>query len=100
MLQGIPEKDLPKDMSEFWQTVADEFQSMIMSANSANNPSIKMNDTEKHSHSEIVINTLGMLLNDLDKPKDNSYNWHMQNTSQWVYAGAIVLEDGDVSTHH
>jgi hypothetical protein len=29
-------------------------------------------------------------------------NWHGQNTSQWVYAGAIVvdLNDGRVSTHH
>ena len=41
----------------------------------------------------------------LDRTKrDNSdqVNWHLQNTSQWVYAGAIVisLDDGRVSTHH
>lgn len=33
-------------------------------------------------------------------PKGDSYNFHGQNTSQWVYAGAIVVEGGKVSTHH
>jgi len=28
------------------------------------------------------------------------YNFHGQNTSQWLYAGAIVVENGQVSTHH
>ena len=32
-------------------------------------------------------------------PKDE-YNWHLQNTSQWLYAGAVVYSDGRVSTHH
>jgi len=37
---------------------------------------------------------------DRAKPRGNSCNWHGQNTSQWVYAGAIVYQDGRVSTHH
>lgn len=37
---------------------------------------------------------------DLSMPLQPSYNWHGQNTSQWVYAGAIVYESGRVSTHH
>lgn len=29
-------------------------------------------------------------------------NWHGQNTSQWLYAGALVVDErtGEVSTHH
>jgi len=37
---------------------------------------------------------------DRAKPRSNSYNWHGQNTSQWVYAGCILYQDGRVSTHH
>jgi len=37
---------------------------------------------------------------DLSKPEKDEYNWHLQNTSQWLYAGCILVEDGRVSTHH
>ena len=33
-------------------------------------------------------------------PRSNSYNFHGQNTSQWIYAGCILYQDGRVSTHH
>jgi len=39
-------------------------------------------------------------VNDLAKPKKEEYNWHLQNTSQWLYAGCILIQDGRVSTHH
>jgi len=39
-------------------------------------------------------------VNDLSKPKKQEYNWHLQNTSQWLYAGCILVENGRVSTHH
>ena len=39
-------------------------------------------------------------VNDLSLPVKNRYNWHVQNTSQWLYAGCILVEDGRVSTHH
>ena len=47
-------------------------------------------------------------VNNLSIPRTNSYNWHFQNTSQWVYAGCILFdersfkEDSDyiISTHH
>jgi hypothetical protein len=34
--------------------------------------------------------------------RDGAYNWHGQNTSQWVYAGCILWDDEDnrISTHH
>lgn len=38
---------------------------------------------------------------DLAKPDDpRRVNWHGQNTSQWNYAGACVVDLEDVSTHH
>lgn len=37
---------------------------------------------------------------DRSKPRKNAYNWHGQNTSQWVYAGCILYQEGRVSTHH
>ena len=49
-------------------------------------------------------------INDLGRARTDSYNWHGQNTSQWVYAGCICfdertfksdpLSDYVVSTHH
>jgi hypothetical protein len=39
-------------------------------------------------------------VNDLGLPKEGKYNWHLQNTSQWLYAGCILIQDGRVSTHH
>ena len=35
----------------------------------------------------------------LDKPKGNSVNWHGQNTSQWVFAGGLLVQDKRVSIH-
>lgn len=38
---------------------------------------------------------------DLSRPVQNTYNWHLQETSQWIYAGAIVFdkEHKDFSIH-
>lgn len=44
----------------------------------------------------------------LSIPESNQYNWHLQNVSQWVYAGCILFDersfkDGSewiISTHH
>jgi len=47
-------------------------------------------------------------VNNLSIPRSNSYNWHCQNTSQWVYAGCILFDERSfkddpeyvISTHH
>ena len=41
-------------------------------------------------------------VSDLSLPESNSYNFHGQNTSRWLYAGCILydLNDGGISTHH
>lgn len=38
-------------------------------------------------------------VSDLKKPVKNEYNFHLQNTSQWLFAGCILVEDGIISTH-
>jgi len=36
---------------------------------------------------------------DLSKPVLDQFNFHLQNTSQWVWAGCILVQDGHVSVH-
>lgn len=38
-------------------------------------------------------------VSDLRKQHKESYNFHGQNTSQWLYAGALCVQDGIVSVH-
>jgi len=38
-------------------------------------------------------------VSDMRKPIENSFNWHGQNTSRWLYAGAICVSNGRVSVH-
>ena len=46
--------------------------------------------------------TIHFSVSDLAIPKENKFNWHLQNTSQWLYAGAIVYDktDGSLSSHY
>ena len=41
-------------------------------------------------------------VSDMARPEKDEYNLHLQNTSQWAYAGAVVCSEdtGDVSSHH
>jgi hypothetical protein len=38
-------------------------------------------------------------VSDNRKPVENSYNFHGQNTSQWLYAGCLLVQNGRVSIH-
>ncbi len=66
-------------------------------------------EANEHENPQIIFNqmrTAGaqyiweFYVNDLQKPKTDAINWHGQYTSQWLYAGCILLEDNKVSTHH
>jgi hypothetical protein len=37
---------------------------------------------------------------DLALPEKEQYNFHGQNVSQWLYAGCIMVQYGEVSAHH
>jgi len=38
-------------------------------------------------------------VNDYRKEYKNVVNWHGQNTSRWLYAGCLLVQDGRVSIH-
>ena len=39
-------------------------------------------------------------VNDVTKALEGKINWHGRDTSQWVYAGGMLVQDGRVSLHH
>ena len=100
MLEKVPTADWPEDMGEFYSTVAHELASMIKYASTAIKPVITFNDMRKAQGYNGTQYIWEFHVNDTAKPAKNEYNWHGQNTSQWCYAGCILLEAGKVSTHH
>lgn len=73
-----------------------EIENISYYTKNAVNPSVGF-DTFRQSGNQFIAE---FWVNDLVLEKKNQYNWHMQNTSQWLYAGCILLQDGKVSTHH
>lgn len=98
LLKTVPEEDRPKDaeLTKFWEAVALELGHLIRYASSAKRPQIVLNENRKAGEQYIWE----FFVNDLDKPVTNEYNFHGQNTSQWLYAGCILLQGGQVSTNH
>jgi len=96
MLKDVPEEDRPENEAEFWSAVAIELGQLVEYAAQAKSPELIMRDVEKAGNQY----HWNFWVNDLDKPKENSYNWHGQNTSQWLYAGSIMVCDRQVSRHH
>ena len=93
MLQNV---DPPKDPADFWRVIAEELATMIVYAKDAQKPEIMLSEGRKEGDQYIWE----FYVNDLAMPVKREYNWHGQNTSQWLYAGAIVLQNGEVSSHH
>lgn len=96
ILQEIPPQDRPENEVEFWEKLAWELSQLIKYAATAEEPEIVLAPFRKAAEQYISE----FWVNDLALPKQEQYNWHLQNTSQWKYAGAIVLQHGSVSTHH
>jgi len=96
LLQGIPEEDLPEDEGSFWLTVASELHQMIQYASRAEQPHLRFKPYRKAGTQYIWE----FEVKDLAMPHANQCNWHGQDVSQWLYAGAIVLQQGRVSSHH
>jgi hypothetical protein len=97
MLKGIPEADLPKKEADFWHAVAAEYHELITNACVAQEPEIVMWPYHKAGEQYIWE----FYVNDLTLPvRADAYNWHGQNIGQWRYAGAILLQKGEVSRHH
>ena len=96
LLYKVPKEDYPKDEARFWSSWTWELSQLMEYGSQAVEPQIVINEV-RHSGSQYLWE---FYVNDLAKPRGNSINWHGQNTAQWVYAGAIVLQNGEVSTHH
>ena len=96
ILSAIPPADQPKDLARFWQTLAEELSQLVKYASEAAQPQIVLAEVRK-ADSQYIWE---FWVNDLARPQRQAYNWHAQNVSQWLYAGAIVLQNGEVSTHH
>lgn len=98
LLNGIPVKDLPTGEEEvkFWRAVAYELSALLVEAGRAVHPQVSFNDF-RQAGSQYIWE---FAVNDLSRTRKNEINFHGQNTSQWLYAGAILLCDGKVSTHH
>jgi len=81
---------------------ATEVGRMFEYARDASQPQIRFAPFQRSGHQFIAE----FWVNDLAKPARDEYNWHLQNTSQWVYAGALLFEpSGDdprywLSAHH
>lgn len=73
-----------------------EINTLFRYSLSAERPQITMLTFSKHGSQWIADFTV----KDLNLPVKDSFNFHFQNTSQWRYAGAIVIQNGVVSTHH
>ena len=75
-----------------------ELSQMIQYAQTAQEPRISLSMPHQGGR-QIVINFAVSDMQKLEKPE---LNWHLQNTSQWVYAGALVYDtkDKEWSSHH
>ena len=98
LLNKVPDADKPQGEEEakFWRSVGYELGEMLRSAARIENAQVVLNDFRQAGSQyiwEFYVNNLAM-------PSGNDINWHGQNTSQWDYAGCILLQDGRVSLHH
>jgi hypothetical protein len=101
LVEGVP---ISTEVDEYGHTVlqnlygaiAEELMQCLQEAARAQEPHIFFNPMRKAGGQ--MIWEFGV--NDLVKPKTDQINWHGQNTSQWLYAGCVLLHDGKVSRHH
>lgn len=97
LLSSLPNDQKTEDVINslrFWYE--EEVRRLNEYAKSAKEPSIGLLPFSQ-SGSQYIAE---FWVNDLGLSKENKYNWHLQNTSQWLYAGCILVQDGRVSTHH
>ena len=97
LLESLPEEQKTNDLiGELRTAYALEVTRLIEYAKQAEKPNIFLQPFTKQGDQFIAV----FSVNDLAKPKEEKYNWHGQNMSQWVYAGCICVQDGEVSLHH
>jgi hypothetical protein len=96
LVKDIPADELPEDAASLPGAITEELLNCLDYAAQAKEPQIVFGDMER-AGSQFIWE---FYVNDLSKARIDSYNWHGQNVSQWLYAGAIVLQGKTVSRHH
>ena len=88
-------------MRDFFYAVTVQVLRLLQEAAKAQDPVIYLaTDPEPTGHVGVGKQYLWFFsVTDQAKPWAVQENWHGQNTSQWVYAGAICLQDGKISVH-
>jgi hypothetical protein len=101
--ESLPEDQKNKDgkinrelYSSFYEYFQREMHNLMSYALRGKKPSIGMTLFHKQGSQYIA----DFSVNDLEIEIKSSHNFHLQNTSQWLYAGCILVQDGEVSTHH
>lgn len=95
MMELIPVEDRP-NLDDFRKTLAWELSVMASYAAEAEEPWIGLGEG-RTAGSQYIFE---FAVKDFKKPVKNEHNWHGQNTSQWKYDGCIMVQRGEVSTHH
>lgn len=84
------------NLRKFRETLAWELAVMALYAARAKEPSIVLSAGRTTGDQHIYE----FSVSDLAKPEEDEFNWHGQNTSQWCYAGCILIQNREISTHH
>lgn len=96
-LKGVPEEKRAEVEIKFWSHLSYELRELLLASTRAQGEAEVFLDMRQAGEQYLWE----FSVNDLDKPRDpHSSNWHGQNTSQWVYAGALMVHDDRVSCHH
>lgn len=97
MLDSLPADQITEEVKTRLQYFYDiEVKRLKEYAGRAEKPSVTLLPFTR-SGSQYIAN---FWVNDLSLPYKDQYNWHLQNTSQWLYAGCILVQDGRVISHH
>jgi len=96
LIEPLPCELVRKLFDDIKEAYEDECQMIDNYAQRASKPQAVLNPFVKLGKQYIA----DFFVNDLAKPKKEAYNWHLQNTSQWLYAGCILVANGEVTRHH
>jgi hypothetical protein len=96
LVDDLPEKEADAVKDDLLDKYLYLIGAMVRYARDVKNVSLVMN-TWRHAGSQHIAE---FEVKDLGKPVDaNQFNFHGQNTSQWLFAGALCVQNGRVSMH-
>lgn len=94
--ESIPDEARPESPADLGMAFVNELIQCMDYATQAECPQVVFNPVRRAGDQFIWE----FYVNDLIIPPADRYNFHGQNVSQWLYAGAIVLQGKEVSRHH